>query len=145
MINQGVIESDKIQARQDRFMSLATPVRLGELAESLAFAKAASNHPNYPQFLIRALNESVNFIDWMAAAVDSEIQTELAELRSHLTGWLRDVHAIGDDPLKRASVVTALDAWSQKILDRSGLAEYDDWQREFDYPPGIRAAAESLA
>ncbi len=144
MTNQIAIESDEIQARRHRFMNLALPVRLGELAESLAFATVTSDHPKYPKFLTRTLNESVNLIDWTVAAVDPEVQIELAELRSHLTDWLRDAQAIGGDPVKRARVVAALREWSQKILDRSGLADYDDWQMEFDYPPGIRAAAEVL-
>ncbi len=144
MTHQAAIESDEIQTQRIRFMNLALPVRLGELAESLAFATVAADHPNYPKFLTRTLNESINLIDWTVATVDPEVQTELVELRSHLTDWLRDAQAIGDDPLKRASVIAALRDWSQKILDRSGLANYDDWQVEFDYPPGIRAAAEVL-
>ena len=144
MTNQAAIESDEMQAQRVRFMSLALPVRLGELAESLAFATAASDHPKYPKFLTRTLGESINLIDWTGAEVDLEVQSELAELRSRLTGWLRDAEAIGDDPAKRARVVAELREWSQKILDRSGLANYENWQVEFDYPPGIRAAAEVL-
>jgi hypothetical protein len=142
MTNQAAIESDEIQAQRVRFMRLALPVRLGELAESLALATFAPDHPKYPKFLTREINKSVNFIDWMVAAVDPEVQSELAELRSHLTDWLRDAQVIGDDPVKRARMVAALREWSQKILNRSGLADYEDWQVEFDYPPGIRAAAE---
>ncbi len=142
MTNQVAIESDEIQAQRIRFMGLALPVRLGELAESLAFATVASDHPKYPEFLTRTLGVSIRLIDWTVAEVDPTVQSELAELRSHLAGWLRDTQAIGDDPAKRARVVAELREWSQKILDRSGLANYDNWQVEFDYPPGIRAAAE---
>lgn len=144
MTNQASVESDKLQVQRDRFMSLALPVRLGELAESLAFARTASDHPEYPKFLRRLLYECQNYIDWIAAEVDHNVQSELAELRSHLAAWLCDLQAIANDPLKRASVVTALGDWSQKILERSGLANYDNWQMEFDYPPGIRAAIKAV-
>jgi len=141
---QVVIESGKLQARRERFMNLAVPVRLGELAESLALATMAPDHPQYTKILGRFLSETISCIDWTLAEVDPEVQSELAELRSQLSEWLRDLQAIVDDPLKRALVVAALKDWSQKILDRSGLASYDDWQVEFDYPPGIRASAEVL-
>jgi hypothetical protein len=142
MTNRVVVESEEMRAQRDRFISLALPVRLGELAESLVFATISFDHPKYPEFLTRTLGESIRLIDWTIAEVDSTVQSELAELRSHLTGWLRDAQAIGDDPANRARVVAELREWSQKILDRSGLANYDNWQVEFDYPPGIRAAAE---
>lgn len=144
MINQSMVESDKLYVQRERFMSLALPVRLGELAESLAFARTASDHPKYPKFLRRLLYECQNYIDWIAAEVDHNVQSELAELRSHLAAWLCDLQGIEDDPLKRALVAAALGDWSQKIIERSGLADYDDWRTEFDYPPGIRAAVEAI-
>jgi hypothetical protein len=76
--------------------------------------------------------------------VDLETRSELTALRSQLAEWLSDVQGIAADPIKYAAVVAALREWSRKILDRSGLVNYDDWQVEFDYPPGIRAAAEAL-
>lgn len=141
MTSQVFIESDKFQARRERYLNLAVPVRLGELAESLTFAIAPPDHPRYLEILGRFLSESVRFIDWTIADVDLEVQSELAELHSQLAEWLGDLQVIADDPLKYALVIVALKEWSQKILDRSGLVNYDDWQVEFDYPPGIRAAA----
>ncbi len=125
-------------------MKLAVPVRLGELAETLIFAKMISDLSIPTSMFERLVNDSLNCIDWTTPEVAPDVQSELSELRSELVEWLRDLQAIRDDPLIRASVVAALDAWSQKILERSGLANYDDWQVEFDYPPGIRAAAEVL-
>jgi hypothetical protein len=53
MISQVFIESDKFQARRERYLNLAVPVRLGELAESLAFAIAPSGHPLYLDILTK--------------------------------------------------------------------------------------------
>ncbi len=144
MTNQVALAPDKLQSRQDRFMSLALPVRLGELAESLAFARSTAEHSGHPKYLERTLRDCLNYIDWTSAEVAACTQIELAELRSRLTGWLGDAQAIWDDPAGLATLKAALTEWSQKILARSGLAGYDNWQVEFDYPPGIRTAAEVL-
>ncbi len=142
MTTQATAQTDDLQTKRARYLNLAVPVRLGELAESLLFAKyPPAAHPKYPEWLRRALNECINSIDWTMADLALNVQAELTELRAQLSAWSRDAATLAKSDYQRQAMIDALNEWSQKMLNRSGLANYENWQVEFDYPPGIRAAA----
>lgn len=73
------------------------------------------------------------------ADVAPDVKADLTVLRAQLSEWHHDAVMLGNHDRHREAMIEALNEWSQKMLDHSGLANYDNWQVEFDYPKGIRA------
>jgi hypothetical protein len=144
MNNQTAIRSDKWAAMRERFMRDPLPVRLGELAAALASARSSSDHPAHREVVKLFLDESAHYAEWCSPEAALNLQAELDELRRLLTRWRENWQAIWDDPVERASVAAQAGEWSQKMLERSGLLDYDDWRTVFRRAPAPSATAEAM-
>lgn len=107
--------------RRERYLRDPLPLRLGNLASNLSRIKSLSNHPAMGEAAGRVVDESIFFIEWTAADASLQQQAELDELRSLLMNWRLEWTEIWNDLEKRTSVAEQAGAWSEKILDRSGL------------------------
>ena len=73
--------------RQTRYLRDELPVRLGNLASTLAHIGSYAKGGKNPQAVLRLLGESRFFIEWTAADTDVEVAAELVEMQvGRLTG-----------------------------------------------------------
>jgi hypothetical protein len=143
MSNQTATQADKWAARRERFMLDPLPVRLGELAASLSSARSFSDHPDHCKGVKIFIDESAHYVEWLIPEAAPNLQAELNELRRLLTHWRDNWQAIWDDSVERASVAAQAGGWSQKMLERSGLLDYDDWRTVFRRAPAPSTSVEA--
>jgi hypothetical protein len=116
----------KLDARKERYLRDPLPVRLGNLASNLARIRSIATQPDLGEAARRVIRESKFFVEWAGKDADLHIQIELVELQRQLARWQFKWHEIWNDVEKRTSVAEQAGAWSEKILDRSGLLNKQD-------------------
>ena len=109
-------------AIRERYLRDALPVRLGGLAANLARVKSFSDHPGHRDVVESLLDESKFFIEWTAPDAGLDVQAELVELQLQLARWQRTWATIWDDPVQRTAVAEHAGAWSERVLEMSGLS-----------------------
>src|SRR5215510_885120 len=111
----------KLEARKERYLRDPLPVRLGNLASNLARIKSTATQPDLGEAAKRVIRESKYFVEWAGRDADLQVQIELVELQRQLAQWQFKWPEIWRDPERRAVIAAQAGAWSQKILERSGL------------------------
>lgn len=109
-------------AIRERYLRDALPVRLGGLAANLARVKSFSDHPDHRDAVESLLEESKFFIEWTVPDAASDVQAELVELQRQLARWQRAWATIWADPVRRVAVADQVRAWSERVLEMSGLS-----------------------
>jgi hypothetical protein len=67
------------------------------------------------------IDESKFFIEWTAAEAEVNTAAELVELQIQLARWQCNWVRIWHDPVQRSEVAEQSAAWSQRVLEMSGL------------------------
>lgn len=116
----------KLDARKERYLRDPLPVRLGNLASNLARIKSIATQPDLGEAAKRVIRESKYFVEWAGKDADLQVQIELVELQRQLARWQFKWHEIWNDLERRASVAEQAGAWSEKILESSGLLNPQD-------------------
>jgi hypothetical protein len=111
----------KLEARRERYLRDPLPVRLGNLASNLARVRSFSNHATMGEAAGKVFDESRLFIEWTIEDADPSQQAELNELRELISRWRMELTEIWNDAERRNNVAAQAAAWSQKILESSGL------------------------
>ena len=111
----------KLDTRKERYLRDPLPARLGNLASNLARIKSIATQPNLGEAAKRVIRESKYFVEWAGKDADLQVQIELVELQRQLAQWQFKWTEIWHDPERRAGIAAQAGAWSQKILERSGL------------------------
>lgn len=106
---------------RERFIRDDVPTRLGGLAANLARISSFSKNPINRNVVHSLVDESKLFIEWTAADAEAETAAPLVELQVQLALWQLDWEKIWGDPAYRSQVVDQSRAWSDKVLDLSGL------------------------
>jgi len=114
------IEAKQI-ARRERYLRDPLPVRLGNLASNLARIRSFSSHATMSEAAGKVFDESKLFIEWTTEDANPSQQAELNELQGLISRWRMGLTEIWNDAEKRNDVTTQAGAWSQKILESSGL------------------------
>jgi hypothetical protein len=116
----------KLDARKERYLRDPLPARLGNLASNLARIRSIATQPDLGEAAKRVIRESKHFVEWAGKDADLQVQIELVELQRLLARWQFKWHEIWNDLEMRNSVAEQAGAWSEKILDRSGLLNPKD-------------------
>ncbi len=111
----------KLEARRERYLRDPLPVRLGNLASNLARISSFAHHAAMGEAAGKVFDESRLFIEWTVEDADPSQQVELNELHGLLSRWHLALTEIWNDAERRNDVATQAGAWSQKILESSGL------------------------
>ena len=106
-----------------RYLHDALPTRLGGLAANLARVSSFAKHPANREAVNSLLDESKHFIEWTAREAELDTAAELVELQIQLARWQLDWTDIGADAAQRTQVATQARAWSDRMLELSGLLE----------------------
>jgi hypothetical protein len=108
---------------RDRYLRDGVPVRLGGLASNLVRVRSLSDNPAHGEIVADLLNESKYFIEWTAGETEVETAAQLVELQRQLVRWQLNWAQIWDDPAQRAQVAQDSRAWSERVLQMSGLLD----------------------
>lgn len=108
-------------ALRERYLRDELSIRLGGLAANLARVRSFADHPDHRGVMERLLEESKFFIEWTAPDVALGAQAELVDLQVQLARWQLAWATIWGDPVRRAAVAEQAGAWSQRVLEMSGL------------------------
>src|SRR5437762_10797329 len=76
-----------VQNQRERFMSDPVPVRLGNLASTLARVASCAAHPERHDLVYRLLTEAQYFIECTGPDADPAVQPDLVELQLELAFW----------------------------------------------------------
>ncbi len=108
-------------AIRERYLRDNFPVRLGGLAANLSRIKSFAAHDASREAVESLIAESKFFIEWTAAEAEVNIAAELVELQIQLARWQHNWARIWDDQVQRRNVAEQSAAWSQRVLEMSGL------------------------
>ncbi len=108
-------------AIRDRYLRDGLPVRLGGLAANLARVKSFADHPDHGEVVKSLLEESKFLIEWTAREAETESQADLVDLQVQLACWEHGWASIWGDPVQRSAVAEQAGAWSERVLEMSGL------------------------
>jgi hypothetical protein len=106
--------------RKTRYLRDPVPIRLGNLASTLARISAYAARPDGRATVQNMLAEAVHFIEWTGPDVEDDHQSELARMQVELARWrlrwpIIEAAAQGEALSARAR------ALSDKVLEWSGL------------------------
>lgn len=136
-------QPDRWVGLRGRFLQKALPVRLGELSSCLSMAKHIANQTTTEKVAFSFLTEPSLYLDWGFPDADTTLQSELNELQQFIAQVKQNWQSVWENPAERSAIGASFADWSQKMLDRSGLLNYDDWREVFRpaAPTAIKVAA----
>ena len=110
-------------ALRSRFLNDPPPVRLGNLASSLARVSSCASRPAQHATVLTLLDECKHFIEWAGPEAEPDIQPELVRLQVELALWqLRWRRLQSGDSAARDLASTAREA-ADRVLGWSGLLD----------------------
>jgi hypothetical protein len=112
--------NQKLDEKQARFQNEKTSIRLGHIASNLARLRKFCNTA-YPQAVESVADETMCFIEWTAAEIEPEYAEELVNIQVQLARWKLTFDRIWSDESERKNMSQQASAWSERVLDMSGL------------------------
>ncbi|MBW4671529.1 MAG: hypothetical protein KME60_29915 [Cyanomargarita calcarea GSE-NOS-MK-12-04C] len=106
--------------KKARFQSEKVATRLGHIASNLARIRSFSNTA-YKEAVQIVTDETLWFIEWIAAEIEPEQAEELVNIQVQLSRWKLTLDNIWLDDNKRTLIAQQADVFSQQVLDMSGL------------------------
>ncbi len=108
-------------AIRERYLRDNLPVRLGGLAANLSRIKSFMAQDGSREVVESMIAESKLFIEWTAAEAEVNTTAALIELQVQLARWQLNWSRIWTSRDERAKVAKQSAAWSQRVLEMSGL------------------------
>ena len=115
----------RLDAVRERYMQDGLETRLGGLAANLARLASFSGRMKQHGSVEYLLEESKWFIEWNISDASLEIQAELVELQIQLAVWHRAWQQGRMDGDRLHEMISQTRAWSDRLLERSGLLKTD--------------------
>ncbi|MBI3596554.1 MAG: hypothetical protein HY203_05310 [Nitrospirae bacterium] len=115
----------RLDAVRERYMQDGLEIRLGGLAANLARLASFSSRLKNHRSVEYLLEESKWFIEWMVPDASPEMQAELADLQIQLAVWHRAWQQGKLEGGRLDEMIAQAHAWSDRLLERSGLLKTD--------------------
>ncbi|MCC5670385.1 hypothetical protein LC653_43050 [Nostoc sp. CHAB 5784] len=112
--------NQKLDEKKVRFQSDNTSTRLGHIASNLARIRTFCN-TTYKEAVESVADETIWFIEWTAAEIEPEYAEELVNIQVQLAQWKLTFDSIWSDDSERRKMSEQSSAWSERVLDMSGL------------------------
>jgi len=112
-----------LSEKRNRYLQDELPIRLGNLASNLAHISSFAKGGRNPNAVERLLDESRFFIEWTAADAELEAAAELVEIQIQLSWWYHHWKDEQTNPSQLSKIAQQSKAWSDRVLDLSGLLE----------------------
>src|SRR5690606_2758888 len=109
------------EVKKERFLRDPVGVRLGGMAANLARVNSFSANSANKEAVFDLFQETKFFIEWTARDAELSTAAELVELQLQIALWQRNWDSNWDSSENRKIVASRSAAWSQKLLERSGL------------------------
>ncbi|MBD2099787.1 hypothetical protein [Leptolyngbya sp. FACHB-261] len=106
---------------RERYLREPVSNRLGELAANLARIKSFSRNDLNCDAVASLIEESKFFIEWTAMDAGIDRAAELVEMQVQLARWQLSWKSISADYSQRMKVAEQAKAWSDIVLEMSGL------------------------
>jgi|YNPBryantNP2012_1023418.scaffolds.fasta_scaffold01235_2 hypothetical protein len=109
-----------------RYLQDTLPIRLGGIAANLARLASFSANPQSVITIENLLVESRWLIEWTAPDLVAERVDDaarLVDIQRGLTRWYWRWRDIQNDPAQRQQLAAQARAWSEEVLQMSGLLE----------------------
>ena len=106
---------------RERYLRDSLSARLGGLAANLRRIKSFAVHDASRDAVESLIDESKFFIEWTAAQAEHHAAAELVEIQVQLARWQHKWVTIWADPAQRRQVAEQSNAWSDRVLEMSGL------------------------
>ncbi len=107
-------------SRRERYLRQSIPMRLGSVAANLARIASFVEIPANAAVESR-LDESKAFIEWAAPDLDIDTAARLVDIQRGLARWHFAWPQAQNDANERSKLAEQARAWSDKVLDWSGL------------------------
>ncbi|NDJ25942.1 hypothetical protein GS682_31045 [Nostoc sp. B(2019)] len=112
--------NQNLDKKQVHFQSENTSIRLGHIASNLARIRTFCNSA-YKEAVESVTDETICFIEWTAAQIEPEYAEELVNIQVQLARWRLTFDSIWSDDSERRNMKEQASAWSERVLDMSGL------------------------
>ena len=106
---------------RERYLRDNLPARLGGLAANLSRINSFTAREISCAAVESMIDESKFFIEWTAPEAEAHVAEALVKLQIQLALWHRSWPRIWSDPSQRSQVAEQSKAWSQQVLEMSGL------------------------
>lgn len=106
---------------RERYLRDDWPVRLGNLASTLARVANAASNPKTLSTVPLSLRESMLLIEWNLHEMPPEILTQLAPIQAELRLWQQGWEMAAQAPALRALLSRRAREMSDRSLELSGL------------------------
>jgi hypothetical protein len=106
---------------KERFLRDPQPVRLGNLASSLARVASCAPRPTQASTVASLLDECKRFLEWAGPDAAPEVQPDMVRLQVDIARWRRRWNPAAHDPAQASELAVVMRAGSQKALEWSGL------------------------
>ncbi|MBI3097905.1 MAG: hypothetical protein HYY93_06605 [Planctomycetes bacterium] len=106
---------------KERYLRDTPERRLGALAANMARVSSFSDREEHAGAVEHMLEESERLIEWTAPEVTPERGESLVDLQIGIARWLRTWPFPWRDPSRRQSLAAEARAWSDRLLEMSGL------------------------
>jgi hypothetical protein len=110
-----------LSSLRNRFLRDNIATQFGNLAANLARIHSYSKESRHNEIVAHLLDESRFFVEWLALNASLEQQLVLVDLQRVLTRWHFTWPQLSINLAQRESMRKQVQAWSEKVLDMSGL------------------------
>jgi hypothetical protein len=111
-----------LDEKKAHFQNEDTSHRLGHIASNLARVRSFFNSA-FKKGVEVIIDETEWFIEWTAAEIEPEKAEELVNIQVQLARWQLNLDSILLDDTHREEVARVAEAYSQKVLNMSGLID----------------------
>jgi hypothetical protein len=111
-----------LDEKKARFQNEDISHRLGHIASNLARVRSFFNSA-FQKGVEVVIDETEWFIEWTAAEIEPEQAEELVNMQVQLVRWQLNLDSIFLDNTHREEVAIVAEAYSQKVLNMSGLID----------------------
>ncbi|MEA5605923.1 hypothetical protein [Nostoc sp. UHCC 0252] len=112
--------NQNLDEKQARFQGENTSHRLGHIASNLARLRTFCDTA-YPEAVKSVADETMCFIEWTAAEIESEYAEELVNIQIQLARWKLKFDSLWSNKSERKNMSEQASTWSARVLDMSGL------------------------
>ncbi|MEH1996611.1 hypothetical protein [Nostoc sp.] len=112
--------NQNLDEKQARLQSENTSLRLGHIASNLARIRTFCNSA-YKEAVESVTDETICFIEWTAAEIESEYAEELVNIQIQLARWKLKFDSLWSNESERKNMSEQASTWSERVLDMSGL------------------------
>jgi hypothetical protein len=105
----------------EKFQKQPIPRQLGALAANLARISSSARWSGELDVVLSLINESIQFIEWIAPSTAPEVASELIDLQVMLGLWRKCCAAAHDEAAQRTLFSFQAKKWSDQVIVWSGL------------------------